>query len=161
MKTSSEPSTLSRSGSTSSRKGETSPSKRARSKKQPSDGNDAPNPDPAVFEAAFVIDDSEEPSRAGTPKPASESKDSNDEQGASQINGSDDKTQDASSAKGESTSEKTEGAALDPGSASKKPAGGTSAPSAELSPEVRQRLRKLEKLEATYPGNHQNMGSST
>ncbi|KAI5463938.1 hypothetical protein BGZ63DRAFT_421028 [Mariannaea sp. PMI_226] len=151
MKTSTEASTLSRSGSTSSRKGETSPAKRARSKKQTPDVGDTPNPDPAVFEAAFVIDDSEEPSRAGTPRPPSEVKDSNDEQAAARVNGSDDKTQDARTTRGDSSNEKAEGATGDHGSASKTPGSGTSTPTSELSPEIKQRLRKLEKLEATYP----------
>ena len=82
---------------------------------------DAPNPDPAVFEAAFVLDDSDDPSRTGTPKPAPPEKDAPD----------------------------TAKDGLKPDAAE---SDGKDAPMAELSPEIRQRLRKLEKLEATYPG---------
>lgn len=109
------------------------------------------NPDPAVFEAAFVLDDSDEPSRTATPKPALPEKDT---KGTGKMSG--DKTNSE-----KEVSEK-DGAVADD---STKPVGkddaspeppkkdtGSSKPAAELSPEVRQRLRKLEKLEATYPG---------
>lgn len=143
MKTASEPATLSRSGSTSSRKGEASPARRPRPKKPAADAGEGLNPDPAVFEAAFVIDDSEDPSRAGTPKPPSEPKDANDEKPAGQPNGSGENT------KEKATDDKTEDAGEVTGSASKK----LDAPHvSDLTPEIKAKLRKLEKLEATYPG---------
>jgi hypothetical protein len=149
MKTNSDTATLSRSGSTSSRKGDASPARRPRPKKGVVDGGDGPNPDPAVFEAAFVIDDSEEPSRAGTPKPPSDNKDAGDDKPAAEPNDPDGKLP----AKGEATNDKAEDAAGEAiGAASKKPDSGTATPISELSPEIKQRLRKLDKLEATYPG---------
>ncbi|UKZ84458.1 Autophagy protein [Trichoderma asperellum] len=62
---------MARSASSASRAGEGGAGRRSRSKNPDAEAGDAaPNPDPAIFEAAFVIDDSDEPSRAGTPKPA-------------------------------------------------------------------------------------------
>ncbi|KAH9226880.1 hypothetical protein K456DRAFT_1092089 [Colletotrichum gloeosporioides 23] len=122
-----------RSDSTS--RGNQSPARRPRPKKNVSqdntkDGDSPSNPDPAVFEAAFVLDDSEEPSRAGTPKPPT-MEDKTDEKK--------EKVEEA----GQNGDEKKEG---DAGAATAAPA---AAP--ELSPEVRTKLRKLEKLEKTYP----------
>lgn len=103
------------------------------------------NPDPAVFEAAFVIDDSDDPSRSGTPKPpAPPEKDTTTvETEEKTTNGSEESEKD-----GEKASAKVSAASPD----SKKPTEGSEAPSG-LTPEIKQRLRKLEKLEATYPGN--------
>lgn len=125
-----------RSDSTS--RGNQSPARRPRPKKNVSqdntkDGDSPSNPDPAVFEAAFVLDDSEEPSRAGTPKPPA-MEDKTDEKK--------EKVEEA----GQNGDEKKEG---DAGAATAAPA---AAP--ELSPEVRTKLRKLEKLEKTYPGGY-------
>ncbi|KAG7110227.1 Autophagy-related protein 23 like [Verticillium longisporum] len=93
---------------------------------------DAPaNPDPAVFEAAFILDDGEEASRASTPKPpgmaADEKAEGVEEPGAPPQQSNGDKEKD-----------KSDGA------------GQADAPQ-ELSPEIRSKLRKLEKLEKTYP----------
>jgi hypothetical protein len=102
-----------------------------------------------VFEAAFVIDDSDDPSRAATPMPSQSDKDGlaeesaagkdvsgekADEKGEGQESGADakkDGTDDATAAQPESKSQQA---------------------ASELTPEIKQRLRKLEKLEATYPG---------
>ncbi|KAH7136676.1 hypothetical protein B0J13DRAFT_506237 [Dactylonectria estremocensis] len=141
----------SRSASTSSRKGEAPPGKRSRSKKQPSDTSDAaPNPDPAVFEAAFVIDDSDEPSRSGTPKPPIDN-DATDEKTTLGPNGSDGKSSESSDKDGTSNGKTQETPGDDSGAASKKPDAAAAAPATGLTPEIKQRLRKLEKLEATYP----------
>ncbi|ROT41598.1 hypothetical protein SODALDRAFT_292432 [Sodiomyces alkalinus F11] len=106
----------------------------------------APNPDPAVFEAAFVLDDSDEPSRAGTPKSVamaegkadgdSGSKASGDLEPAQQS-GKDDQEKGISEKSTELQTKKTENSAT--------------SNSNNLPPEIRARLRKLEKLEATYP----------
>ena len=139
--------TPSRTGSTSSRKGDGTPAQRAKSRKQASDAGDAPNPDPAVFEAAFVIDDSDEPSRAATPLPPTTS---------------DEKKTDSANASGGASEEKaSEGQGLNDEASTDKGEDGVAETPAikpqtpkpqELSPEIRQKLRKLEKLEATYPG---------
>ena len=127
---------MSRSGSTSSRQGA---ARRARPKNGSTDGIETPpNPDPAVFEAAFVIDDSDEPSRAGTPKPPVPEKD-----------GPAKETDEKSTEKTEKP-EKDQGAEKAADSKAATPA--TQPKSSDLPPEIKQRLRKLEKLEATYPG---------
>lgn len=133
-----EPGTTPRRSDSTSRSNQ-SPARRPRPKKAggadtpKDDGGASPsNPDPAVFEAAFALDDSEEPSRAGTPKPAA---DAMDDKGDEKVK---DKAEEGQN--GEKADE-AEGAA-------------SAAPAAapELSPEVRLKLRKLEKLEKTYPG---------
>jgi hypothetical protein len=86
----------SRTRSTSSRKGDGTPAQRAKARKQAADAGDAPNPDPAVFEAAFVIDDESEPSRATTPMPPAANDDSKTDNGNAQNNGSDEKNADDS-----------------------------------------------------------------
>lgn len=110
---------------------------------------DAPaNPDPAVFEAAFVIDDSDDPSRAGTPKP-------DDTEVKRQLQGTTDDP--LSMSNSQDTHEKGDDKAAarvadDSGAPSSKSGTGSAPGAAELTPEIRQKLRKLEKLEATYPG---------
>lgn len=106
------------------------------------------NPDPAVFEAAFVLDDSEEPSRAGTPKPVPPEKDVKDTDSNPQ-NGISHKTQDG---KEEGAMEKKSGSQDGSPSQPRVTELAPTPAASELSPEVRQKLRKLEKLEATYPG---------
>lgn len=122
-----------------------SSARKPRPKKQGQDAlkNDdgAANPDPAVFEAAFVIDD-DEPSRATTPRPPTEEK-------APQNGDSSDKA-DTGAGNGKET--ENNGGDEDQSEADRPvpPPKPVAAP--ELSPELRARLRKLEKLEATYPG---------
>lgn len=146
--------TPSRSGSTSSRRSDANPAgRRPRPKKPSADITDtgAPNPDPAVFEAAFVIDDSDDQSRSGTPAPPPPpEKDNVDSNGTSAQRGDEEKMPQTNG-----TSTGQENAADGKG---KKEGGdaAASAPAAELSPEIKQRLRKLEKLEATYPGMRWN-----
>lgn len=117
----------------------------------------AANPDPSVFEAAFVIDDDEEPSRSATPLPLSEDKKSVNgdakhdtpdgetrDTAAGSVNPSKDTGKNGDVADGDQKSPDGDR----PAPPSKpKPAG-----SSELPPEVRAKLRKLEKLESTYPG---------
>jgi hypothetical protein len=83
-----------------------------------------------------VIDDGEDLSRSGTPKPAM-----TDEKGGAEA---------AASADG-STQDNNEKAAPADGQAAEK-SDASATPKAELTPEIRTKLRKLEKLEATYPG---------
>lgn len=106
--------------------------------------------DPAVFEAAFVIDDTDEtntPSRVGTPVSTS-----TDKEGKG-------KDSEKSTSNTEPVKEGTDPLQNGDRSSVKSAAGQSSrsatlAPSttAELSPEIRVRLRKLDKLEKTYPG---------
>ncbi len=138
----------------SSTAGTQSPARRPRPTKKASedltsrDANaDGANPDPAVFEAAFVIDDADDsaaPSRVATPaladmssKEAKAGESAKDTPPAADAptNGTADAP--ASGENGEVT-----GAAAAPGTPS----------TFELPPEVRARLRKLDKLEKTYPG---------
>ncbi|KAG6224598.1 hypothetical protein E4U34_000197 [Claviceps purpurea] len=147
--------TPSRSGSTSSRKSDANAAgRRPRAKKPSTDitDNGAPNPDPAVFEAAFVIDDSDEPSRTGTPAPPPPpEKDTPEGLGTSSTITKNGRAQDGAS-QDVGNSEKETGSGKSP--ATDGATTNTSAQAAnntELSPEIKQRLRKLEKLEATYP----------
>lgn len=117
-------------------------------------GDSALNPDPAVFEAAFVIDDSDEPSRAGTPKPVlpSEKSTLNGDAAAAKIESSE-KRQDGGDQKKDGIDNKEAAGGEEAPGSTNQVVPATSAPAAsELTPEIRQRLRKLEKLEATYPG---------
>jgi hypothetical protein len=140
----------------SSTAGGQSPARRARPTKKPSQdlsskdaGDGAANPDPAVFEAAFVIDDVDEaaaPSRTSTPSAA-------DKEGTSDSGKQGTSSGTESPANGTDTpasgnNEKTSKDTTNPG-ASSAPAAN---PISELPPEIRARLRKLEKLEKTYPG---------
>ncbi|RCI17379.1 hypothetical protein L249_1691 [Ophiocordyceps polyrhachis-furcata BCC 54312] len=142
-----ESSTTSRPPSNSSRRNESpAAAKRPRAKRPSSvDTSDAaPNPDPAVFEAAFVIDDSDEPSRAASPRPPQPSKDDSlqDPLAESEKPAIDDHAQG-----------QDEKGSRDDGGPNRQAADPPSHPPAAtgLTPEIRQRLRKLEKLEATYP----------
>lgn len=118
-----------------------------KSRKQASDAGDAPNPDPAVFEAAFVIDDSDEPSRAATPLPPNAADEKKSDNTNGQGNMPEDKTPEGQGANDEGSADKAQDGATDA------PATKPQAPKLqEMSPEIRQKLRKLEKLEATYPG---------
>ncbi|KAL6797848.1 vesicular transport protein [Trichoderma sp. SZMC 28013] len=126
-------SSTNRSAST-SRRNESASGRRARPKNAGSDAGDAAaNPDPAIFEAAFVIDDSDEPSRAGTPKPAPPEKDATNGEATGHTEAVENSNANADAKDGPSR----DGAAH-----ATKPA---------LTPELRQKLRKLEKLESTYP----------
>ncbi|KAG6040642.1 hypothetical protein E4U41_007638, partial [Claviceps citrina] len=148
----------SRSGSTSSRRSDANAAaagRRARAKKSSTDITDndgAPNPDPAVF----VIDDGDDPSRPSTPSPpAPPEKDTPDGCGSgtpatAAAAGTD--AQAGTTTPDGAVAEKkpaVDGAATTTSNANS-PDASTTAP-ADLSPEIKQRLRKLEKLEATYP----------
>lgn len=107
--------------------------------------------DPAVFEAAFVIDD-EEPSRSATPMPPSshelkksengDAKDENTAEGEKGDKGTGNNAKDPEK-NGEDEGRKSEG---------DKPVPPPKATNTELPPDIRAKLRKLEKLEKTYPG---------
>ncbi|XWW94511.1 hypothetical protein V2A60_002454 [Cordyceps javanica] len=126
---------ISRSASNSSRQG---PNAARRSR--PSNGNTdgvetPPNPDPAVFEAAFVIDDSDEPSRAGTPKPPVPEKDA-----PTAMEGAADERNTITDAKGETreSMEKPKNTASSIASSATLAASQSS--STELPPEIKQQL---------------------
>lgn len=111
--------------------------------------NGAANTDPAVFEAAFVIDD-EEPSRSATPQPPSASEKSTENGEAKNVAGDADKgdTLSGNTTKdpeknGDNEGRKSEG---------DKPVPPPKTTAEDLPPEIRAKLRKLEKLEKTYPG---------
>ncbi|KAM0664506.1 hypothetical protein ACQRIU_006364 [Beauveria bassiana] len=137
---------MSRSASDSSRQGANA-GRRPRPNNGSTDAAEPPlNPDPAVFEAAFVIDDSDEPSRAGTPKPPVPEKDVT----ASENTAADEGNKAADEKNGKRTStEKPKKSASSVASSNTMVA--SQSGSSDLSPEIKQRLRKLEKLEATYP----------
>jgi hypothetical protein len=104
------------------------------------------NPDPAVFEAAFVLDDDDpdNPSRSATPKPAVASdkgkKESTDDAVSEKKASAQDQNGDVNKTTGTGSTDKpSESAATTP------------APP-ELPSQVKTKLKKLEKLEATYPG---------
>jgi hypothetical protein len=131
---------MSRSASSASRTNEGGAGRRSRSKNPDSDaGSSAPNPDPAFFEAAFVIDDGDEPSRAGTPKPVPPEKDA--------PNG--EPTQTEAAQKSNPGGDGKEGSSREGHAAGE---GAAHATKPVLTLELKQKLRKLEKLEATYPG---------
>jgi hypothetical protein len=115
-----------------------------------------PNPDPAVFEAAFVIDDSDDPSRSGTPKPAPPEKDASSEGNKEGEVTEDRKSAEKTGSTNDEAAEKADSPGQDAPAKEKKqqPAADPPAPAAtpELPPEIKQRLRKLDKLETTYPG---------
>ncbi|KAG5933014.1 hypothetical protein E4U53_001128 [Claviceps sorghi] len=144
----------SRSGSTSSRRSDANAAgRRSRAKKPSTDitDNGVPSPDPAVFEAAFVIDDSDDPSRTGTPAPSPEKK-TLAGSGTSSSTAKDSQApaetlQDGAVAEKESESGKRSAADGATNNTNSQVAMTTT----ELSPDIKQRLRKLEKLEATYP----------
>ncbi|KAK3364472.1 hypothetical protein B0T25DRAFT_563492 [Lasiosphaeria hispida] len=107
--------------------GTQSPARRARAARKPSEDTTngaASNPDPTVFEAAFVIDDTDEsgtPARVATPVPADKE------------------------AQNKNAKDMAEPQKEDSGEAVKAPF-----PTAELA-SVQVKLRKLEKLEKAYP----------
>ncbi|CAN8099927.1 unnamed protein product [Discula destructiva] len=113
----------------------------------------AANTDPAVFEAAFVIDD-DEPSRSGTPQPrpsnekSSENGESKDVKGDGEkgATGAGNTTTDADK-NGDAGGLKAEGDKPVPPPKTAVAAAGA----ADLPPDVRAKLRKLDKLEKTYP----------
>jgi hypothetical protein len=115
-----------------------SPSAKPRRPRPKEDGTTARGPDPSEFEAAFVIeDDSEEPSRVGTPAIA-------EDKGATMPEGN---APSESVASGEGSERGTEKAT------DMSPKG-----PADLPIEVRTKLRKLEKLESKYQGRQDMIG---
>jgi len=98
------------------------------------DGTTVRGLDPSEFENAFVIEDeSEEPSRVGTPSIGEEN---------------------SATMAGSNATEAGEGSEK----GAEKVADTTPQPPAELPAEVRVKLRKLEKLEAKYQGNTRGVG---
>lgn len=96
-----------------------------------------------MFEAAFALEDSEGPSRSGTPKPPGEKKEK--EKSESPKSRASNETGPAENGASAPDTEKTKIGAGD-----KSTVGGT--PIAELPMEIRVKLRKFERLESTYTG---------
>lgn len=130
-----------------------SPARRPRKKPSEDTTNgDGPtsNPDPAVFEAAFVIDDTDEsgtPARVATPVSADKSADQKPAGKTADIVAQTSPTPAATASQNAEKGETARAASDQAQQTSPATSGG-----AELSPEIRTRLRKLEKLEKTYPG---------
>ncbi|KAI1658579.1 hypothetical protein F4813DRAFT_38828 [Daldinia decipiens] len=125
-----------------SRANSTNSSTRRKTKKPSQDnsnGDGAANTDPAVFEAAFVLDD-------------------DDIENASAQPAAPEKTVGGTSSGNEKDDSATErnGEAKDHigGGEDENPKASLPTAPAELPPHVRSKLRKLEKLEATYPESH-------
>lgn len=115
------------------------------------------NLDPAIFEAAFVIDDTDEaptPARTATPNPADKQAMNKDAENA-------DKASDAAAGGKQSTDSRENGDKGGTPKGSIDQPSRTSSPStssiAELPLEIKARLRKLDKLEKTYPGAYSPM----
>ncbi|KAI1851000.1 hypothetical protein JX266_003665 [Neoarthrinium moseri] len=106
-----------------------------------SNGDGLPNPDPAVFEAAFALDEEEAEAKETDEKPAVAQDDATTAEKADGL-----ATDDA-----ESNGDRVDKPAKSPEAAG--PAVSTAQPaaSAELPAEVKAKLRKLDKLEKTYP----------
>lgn len=142
------PSSVSRSASSASTARKPRPKKPSQEIGKEAD-NGAANTDPAVFEAAFVIDD-EESSRSATPQPSVASE-KNSENGGSNNTAEDGEKGDTGSGNtttdpeknGDNEGRKSEG---------DKPLPPPKTTAADLAPDVRAKLRKLDKLEKTYPG---------
>lgn len=135
----------SNSGASAARK-PTRPKKQSQDVSKNDDG--AANLDPAVFEAAFVIDD-EELSRANTPKPPS---DDNAPQNGDGKDGGPASDEAGTPTKSEGNAQTTKEADTRAKDDEQKPVPPPKNDASELPPDVRTKLRKLEKLEATYPG---------
>jgi len=140
------------------------------------DGAASLNPDPAVFEAAFVLDDSEDPSRAGTPKPVEKKEKEKEDADVDAMASGENKTRGTESGNEKSGStnasppnekESGKGSGADspgtPDATQSTARDGTKKPqnddmtaatiaSAELPLDVRVKLRKFDRLEATYTG---------
>lgn len=111
----------------------------------------AADTDPAVFEAAFVIDD-EEPSRSATPMPLTSQDNKNVENGdAKDVNTAEGGNGGTGTGNNVKDPEKND---VDEGRKSEgdRPIPPPKATTTDLPPDVRAKLRKLEKLEKTYPG---------
>lgn len=128
-----------------------SPAKR-RTKKPGQDaanGDNLPNTDPAVFEAAFALDEEEAEAKATAEQPQAGSEKNGSTEGLS-VEKKSTEDDDQATLCDDQVTEKTKDASAGSNEKGGKP-DPSSAP-AELPAEVKTRLRKLEKLEKTYPG---------
>ncbi|KAK3331159.1 hypothetical protein B0H66DRAFT_91743 [Apodospora peruviana] len=133
--------------------GTQSPARKARSAKKASEDLNlegvAANPDPAFFEAAFVIDEPDEtgtPARIATPVSADKKMNNNTPPKDAEAPADSSKDSTESQQNGGKGDQVNVDSVLSEKSASTAPSGAN-----ELSPEVRARLRKLDKLEKAYP----------
>ena len=99
-----------------------------------------------MFEAAFALEDSEDPSRSGTPKPPSEKGEKPKSSTADTQ-----EVKEATPAENGTSTPDTEKKGAEAGAGDKGTSGGASSTS-ELPMEVRVKLRKFERLESTYTG---------
>ncbi|RYP27396.1 hypothetical protein DL768_011241 [Monosporascus sp. mg162] len=104
-------------------------------------GDTGPNPDPAVFEAAFVIDDDD----GDAPKPTPPEKDFKDANDDAPRTSEGDRKEAKVAQNGEKPVQEARSSSGD------RPKDVANSAPAELSPQIKAKLRKLEKLESTYP----------
>lgn len=116
--------------------------------------------DPAVFEAAFVIDD-EEPSRSATPMPPTSQESKNTENGDTENDKAEESEKGATGAGNTAKDPEKDGEDQGRKSEGDKPAPPPKTTAADLPPDVRAKLRKLEKLEKTYPGQSAVMSETS
>lgn len=108
-----------------------------------SNSDNLPNPDPAIFEAAFVLDEEEAEAKATAEKSETAGSASNMKDGDKDL-----------PSKGENGS--SDGSAAEKGDRKSEDKSPKDAPATSSEPElpadVQTKLKKLEKLEKTYPG---------
>lgn len=107
---------------------------------------DLPNTDPAVFEAAFALDDEEAEAKAAAASPE------NGDASEKGVKG--DESADAAKSEKPEAKETTENEKTETNGDEKKKAAPALATVTDLPPEVQAKLRKLSKLEKTYPGTY-------
>lgn len=120
-----------------------SPAKRRPKKpgQEASSADNVPNTDPAVFEAAFALDEEEAEAKLTAEKPATP--------GENGSNGAVDAVKDAGDTDEKIKDKSADGTLIMLEKADKEESAQSPA---ELTPEIKAKLRKLEKLEKTYPG---------
>lgn len=100
-----------------------------------------------MFEAAFALEDSEGPSRSGTPKPPGD-KNGKEKSGSAKPSEVNEEGPTENGALAPGTEKRKSG--TEPAAGDRSTLGGTAV--AELPMEVRVKLRKFERLESTYTG---------
>ncbi|KAJ9131725.1 Golgin IMH1 [Pleurostoma richardsiae] len=153
-----QPAASSRAGSLSRSASNTSQAKGPRTRKVGQEasrdtvnGDTGENPDPAVFEAAFVIDDTEDTSRGPSPKPPTTENDTTETDKAGSKKDETEQVEDAANVAqngDKNSSSRSQNAVPTPTAKDSTPLK-IAAPG--VPPDMRSKLRKLEKLEATYP----------
>lgn len=124
--------------------GKDSPAKRRVKKPQDTNGDNVPNTDPAVFEAAFALDEEEGEAKATAAEGVVDEKGTADEDAPKESFGSEEKS------KGSALIE--DGAAAEKNGQTKENTVDEDVSAIEPPQTVKLKLKKLEKLEKTYPG---------